>query len=344
MNKKQIGKAAGFLLLLAGTAVYLNQTLMPKWLNPCYETVTFEQFSELDQNSVEVCMLGSSQIIYGISGMQLYEEQGISAYAFGSAVQPTAISYAWLQECAKEQELRLVVLDVSSLYQKTKASQWRKALDTMPWSSGKREAIEVYTQAVEDPDPFVSFLIPLIKYHTRWDDLKKKDFDPELDLQAVYRGYYMEKRCSPQELSEMTYDQDPYDESLEMVSYQKEYLDRIVSYCEEQGIELLLVKTPKEDWNRTMHVQVQEYADEAGLTFLDFSSLAMFEQLGLDVETDFYDEEHMNLLGAQKLTSWLGTYLAETCNLTDFREVEGFDELNYESYIQRQSDEDSEVG
>lgn len=334
MNRKQICRTAVFLLILLLVVVYISNTLMPKWLNPCYETITFTEFSELDENSVEVCVLGSSQIIYGVSGMQLYEEHGISSYSFGSAVQPMAISYAWLQECMKKQDLKLVVLDVSSLYQDTKASQWRKALDTMPLSAGKLEAVGVYSEVVEEADPAVSFLLPLIKYHTRWSGLKEKDFATDPDEQPVYRGYYMEKRSNPVDLSEMTYDNDAYDDTVQMLDYQKKYLDKIADYCREQGLELLLIKTPKNNWNITKHTQVQAYADEKGLPYIDFSSLAMVEELDLDMNTDFFDGEHMNLRGAQKLTAWLGNYISEHYELADFGASEGYDELNYAEYKQ----------
>lgn len=334
MNKKQIGRTAVFLLLLLAVVLYLNHTLKLKWLSPCYESVTFPEFEELDENSVEVCVLGSSQIIYGVSGMQLYGEYGISAYSRGSAVQPMAVSYALLKESMKTQDIKLAVLDVSSLYETPGTSQWRKALDSMKFSEEKMEALQVYSRVVEDADPLVSFFFPLIKYHTRWDELKKRDFEINAEEQAVYRGYYMERRATPEELTELTYDNDEYEDDLQMVEYQKAYLDKITEYCEAEGVELLLIKTPKEDWSITEHTQVQEYAEEKGLPFFDFSSLAMFEELGLDANTDFYDEEHLNLRGAQKLTAWLGNYISEHYELTDFRQTEGFDDLGYEAYAQ----------
>lgn len=334
MNIKQIGKTAIFVLLVLTGVICLNRTLAQKWLKSCYESVTFPEFEKLDDNSVEVCVLGSSQIVFGVSSMQLYGEHGISAYGLGSALQPLPVSYALLQQCRRTQDIKLVVLDISSLYEEPSASQWRKALDNMKLSPEKLEAVQTYMEVVEDPDSLSSFLLPLIKYHTRWNELTEQDFGIDSDKLTVYRGYYLNRFVRSQELSEMAYDQDEYDDSIQMIEYQKEALDQIVAYCEEQGIELLLIKTPKVDWSLTNHVQVQEYAEEKGIPFLEFTSLAMLEELGIDTTTDFCDGEHMNLRGASKLTAWLGNYISEHYELTDFRGTEGYEDSKYAEYTQ----------
>ena len=45
--------------------------------------------------------------------------------------------------------------------------------------------------------------------------------------------------------------------------------------------------------------------------------------MGLDGETDFSDSGHLNRSGAQKTACFLGAWLKEHFDLTDFREVPG---------------------
>lgn len=83
MNKKRIAKAVILPLILLLCVIYLSDILQMKWKYPCYESVVPEQFYDMEKNSIEVCVLGSSQVVYGISGMELYGEYGISAFSLG---------------------------------------------------------------------------------------------------------------------------------------------------------------------------------------------------------------------------------------------------------------------
>ena len=52
----------------------------------------------------------------------------------------------------------------------------------------------------------------------------------------------------------------------------------------------------------------------------------MFEHMedaGISAETDFCDPHHLNVSGATKMADYLGAYLKENYDLTDWREVPG---------------------
>lgn len=54
--------------------------------------------------------------------------------------------------------------------------------------------------------------------------------------------------------------------------------------------------------------------------------LNMFEHMedaGISAETDFCDPHHLNVSGATKMADYLGAYLKENYDLTDWREVPG---------------------
>ena len=337
MNKKQICKVAVFLALLTAAVTYLSSVLVAKWELPCFESVVQEEFYNQEKDSIEVCILGSSQIVFGISGMKLYEDHGISAYNLGSAIQPMVASYAWLKECVKTQDIRLVVLDVSVLYEDSDQGYYRKAFDNMKLSPNKIEALREYTSYSETADPLSSFIFRIAKYHSRWSELKENDYRIQDMSYPVFKGFYGVSETQPVNFNSVAYDNDKEDPDLEMYDYQREYFERIVEYCEENNIELLLVKTPKNNWGITKHEQVEAYAQEHGLPFLDFSSMAMLEAVGMDAEKDFRDAEHLNMFGAEKLTAWLGDYLAENYDLTDIRE-KGEEPEDYERYVQRRED------
>ncbi|WP_026497783.1 hypothetical protein [Butyrivibrio sp. WCD2001] len=63
------------------------------------------------RDSIDVVMLGSSHVNYGINTYKMWEEYGISAYDYSSAEQAIWISYYYLREICKYQKPKVVVLD-----------------------------------------------------------------------------------------------------------------------------------------------------------------------------------------------------------------------------------------
>ena len=63
---------------------------------------------------------------------------------------------------------------------------------------------------------------------------------------------------------------------------------------------------------------MQQYADEKGIAYLDLNEKV--EELGLNWTGDTQDKgDHLNVYGAEKVTSYLGNYLEENYELEDHR-------------------------
>ena len=100
-----------------------------------------------------------------------------------------------------------------------------------------------------------------------------------------------------------------------------DYLDQIRQLCEEKGIELILVRAPIEyGWYEQWDENIEEYAAQHGLTYINFCNYA--DEMGLDMTHDTYDKGlHLNIYGAEKLSVFFGRYLKENYDLTDYRTV-----------------------
>jgi hypothetical protein len=99
-----------------------------------------------------------------------------------------------------------------------------------------------------------------------------------------------------------------------------DYLERMTKLCKENGIELVLIKSPSvypywyEEWDE----QIAGFAKKNDLTYINF--LDYTEDMGIDYSTDTYDGGlHMNLSGAEKFTKYLGQLLQEKYQLPDRR-------------------------
>ncbi|MCH5347022.1 MAG: hypothetical protein J1E63_07920 [Muribaculaceae bacterium] len=91
------------------------------------------------------------------------------------------------------------------------------------------------------------------------------------------------------------------------------YLSAIASYCRERDIQLVLVTMPalesyRDNLNPGQYKMVTHLADSLARRY-DFTYLNMIDDPRF-VESDFYDADHFNLLGAEKFTKILRDTIA----------------------------------
>ena len=116
------------------------------------------------------------------------------------------------------------------------------------------------------------------------------------------------------------------------------YLERFCQLCEENGIQLILIKAPSlaPRWYPQQEGQVREFAKKRGIPYINF-----YEKIGelqIDYETDTYDGGlHMNYSGAKKLSKYLGKLLVEDYNLADHRGEKEYEE-DFAEKLKRQQE------
>ena len=159
---------------------------------------------------------------------------------------------------------------------------------------------------LRDPIDF----LPLVRYHTRWKNLDEaaftysahKDYDP-------LHGYGFQVEVFPQQMPQYPATQQrqqPYETAVT-------YLDKIVSLSKEKGFDLVFILTPYayQENEPAIFNWLADYAQENEIPFINYCDAAESERIGLDWQTDFCDGDHLNYLGAQKLTSDLGRFLQQ---------------------------------
>lgn len=332
-------KGIVFLLIFGLLLGCVSRILCPKWIDGTNETYVTEGFYDLDRDSLDVFLVGNSQIIFGLNAMKMYDDYGISAYSLATGSQPAMISYYWLKEAAKTQDFSTVVMDVSSLYGEKKNFSYRKSLDSMAFGMNKLQAVWDYGK-IMGMSEVAGGLFHILEYHDRWKELTEQDFNYR-NHQAVYvhRGNVLNAQVGIQGLTyeDIMIDEDEADDSVIMENDRK-YFRKIIEYCQENEINLVLIKTPRNNWSMTRHNQVQELLDEYGLTFTDFCTDEMLQEIGFDYKQDMKNAEHLNTRGADKVTDWLCKYLLEQFEFEDVRENEAFKPGDIERYHEDHQD------
>ena len=322
----------------------------------CVNYDTTEGFYANPRNTIQTLFIGASMTTLGVSCTEMYENRGICAYSVSTEAQPILASYYWLKEGRRlhPETLNTVVLDVSMLRREIGESFYKKSLDGMHFSKNKFDAAwdasmkvmqeedEEGLESVEGADPedknvarrakVLEYLMPIFAYHDRWKELGRNDFVKfNYDSRDYLRGFSLRtlsllKRKEPGDIVVPEFKVDESAKPEKLSKKEKRYYKKIVEYCKENNLKLILIKTPSpETWNSAEHNAIQKLADKDGLTFIDFNYEPYLSEEGYVAAVDGTDKKHLNYYGAQKLTRWLGDYLADECGVEDVRGKAGYE-------------------
>ena len=270
----------------------------------------------------DVIFVGDCEIYEGIVPAVLYEQYGITSYVRGSSQQTVWQSYHILEQTLGcESEVKVVVFNVLALkYGETPREEIsRMTLEDMHWSPEKLAAIRA---SMTEDESLLSYFMPILRYHDRWSELTAQDiantFQKHEDI--THQGYLMQTDIVPVDPADTRQPDVLIDPSLPARSM--EYLAKMQTPCEQYGAELVLIKAPtnsvKYYWYDEWDKQIADYAAANDLTYYNF--IGMDEALGLDWTRDTYDAGlHLNVYGAEKLTSYLGALLQQKHGVPDRR-------------------------
>ena len=287
---KHIAKTVAFAFVLIFIVALLKPIFMPK--------NTTGGVPEALQGDLDYLVLGDSQAWSSVSPMQLWRDYGFSGYNCGAPGQRLQDDLYNLQDILTTRHPKVVLMEANMLF----------------GSHGVVGEMEKMMQST------TGRILPAYCYHDRWKKLLTEETaSTKLDIN---RGFHYATTVQP-------YTGGDYTQSTDDVSSipwpQQLFLDRIVSLCRQQGIELILysVASPS-SWTYARHNGVSNYAQEHDITYIDFN--LMLNELGIDWNTDALDcGDHLNLSGASKLTAWLGNYLSQQNLLSDHRNEEGYE-------------------
>ena len=318
-RKKAVLTGIAALLILAVILLLLQELFRPKYGygNIPEGTLIADYYDEAGEaGGHDVIFIGDCEVYENFSPITLWEEYGITSYIRGSAQQLIWQSYYLLEDTLRYEKPDVVVFNVLSMQYGTPQSEAynRLNLDGMRLSVSKIKAV---LASMTEEESLVSYLFPLLRYHDRWSELTVRDFTGMFETQSLsHNGFLMRADVKAAENV-------PTGRPLPSYAFADtcwEYLEAMRALCEREGVELILIKAPSlyPYWYEQWDEQIQAYAEEKGLRYLNF--LEMTDTIGIDFSTDTYDGGlHLNLSGAEKLSDWFGAYLAEELGLSDRR-------------------------
>lgn len=322
---KRILCAAAALILLIGVLTALAPGLMRRPSPRKY--FGFYEYAQ----DYDVLFLGSSHVLNSIIPIQLWDEHGITAYNLGMSGSTIAMDYWTLQNALQYAAPKLVVLDCASLAGEkvnVSADYNHAAIDDLRHLPTKIDAVFDLFDAFGDK---LGYLFP-----QRDADARDLSHDGKL-------GFTWLRTIKPVELPDFAAVTDP--SPVDNISI--EYLRRIILECRELGIDILLTYIPFNANENSLNEAafMHSIAAEYGLRYLSAPEINAVLNPRVDFGSNYGDDVHLNLSGAQKLSTLIGSYIAEHYDIPDHRGTASYahwDELSstyhseYRALLKRQ--------
>ena len=335
---KRRGRILLAMIILGIILFFLQRLFVPKYIDGIVEGAFVAEYYREENKDFDVLFIGDCEVYENFSPVALWNEYGIHSYIRGSAEQYIWQSYYLLEDALRYHVPKAVVFNIQSLqFDKSQSEAYnRMSIEGMKWSPSK---INCILASMTPEEHFIEYVFPLLRYHSRWNDIKKEDFKYMFSTKDItFNGYFMRVDARPAK-------DVPVGKPMADYSFgenARKYMNKIYELCDEYGIKLITIKAPSlyPYWYPEYDAQAKSFAKEHGLMYINF--LDIQDKTHIDYDTDTYDAGlHMNLSGAEKLSHYLGKILIKE-GVPDRRGNEELDALwaeetkAYEAEIENQ--------
>lgn len=323
MKNKFLMKSIIFFAIFVLIFVYSSNVLRSKQLSKPWDfSMTTSGFYNEKRNTLDVLAFGSSHAYASINPIEIWDKTGIPSYVLATSNQPIWITYYYMKEALKFQKPKVMILDVHMIvdYDKeygTEAMNYT-ALNEMKFSKNKVDAIRDSVPKQER----VYYYFDLFKYHSRWKEISKYDFDLSYKKKKnKNKGMIFLDGTKPIKNYKYpnTKKERPLPKKTEL------YLNKIIKLAKDNNIKLLLIKAPNnpnQQYVESLNT-VENIAKHNDIPFINYNK--MYRELKIDEEKDFYDPRHLNYIGAKKLSNNLAQYLKENYNLENKKFIKAYE-------------------
>lgn len=287
MRKTCIIRCVAFLCILALFLGSLSWVFYPKirdW-DHGMNNPRIWSFQSEPKNSLDVLAIGDSLLMCGYSPLHLWRQAQITGFNACTGNQRLTLSLRMLEGFCREQSPKVVLLEADSLF-----------------------------LTVESKDFFLDRIasrLPVLEYHDNWKIFSPKNFlrRPDYSFSNPEKGTHFLFDQNPMLPEDPNYMEDR-GESASIDRTNRFYFQKIADLCQKQRIQLVLVSVPSPTlWSLARHNAVQALAEKQGIPYLDMN----LEDGLIDWSTDRSTEgDHLNYLGTQKVTAFLGDFLRST--------------------------------
>jgi len=307
-----------FLIILIVIFSYVSEVFARKWDVQKY----VDNFYEQPTDSIDVLFLGASGFGTGVSPLILWEEAGFTSFSRAIGAQQASMTYYYFLESLKYQHPDVVVLDAYRLIRHNSFEDlevsYRRSYEPLKMSIIKLKSLFDITSD-SDLDTFISFLFPFFRYHTRWPELERADFEfNNYDNDYSFLGQFPYFNVNPVEIPEDL--MAPTDDEVKIYDNELYYFEEMIRICREKNIKVFLLVMPRLSLAKySEYNAVKKFADKHDLLFIDYNFPELMKEVDFNPATDMLDQSHVNPCGAVKFSRHLAEVLKNNFSLPDRR-------------------------
>ena len=273
-----------------------------------------------DKDSLDVVFMGQSDIYSGICPGKLYEEYGLTSYDYAAASQVN-LWKSQLIEILKNQSPQYIIIEINGVVygddeELDDGLEQRSYLDGMPMSINKIETLQSLN-LTEEP---LSYYFPLIKYHGELHNsrrvLRETLYYQKQGFAALH-GFNTQTQINDN-INTLKVD---YSKQLPLTTRREKLLIDFLEYCKENKIDnIIFTRFPHKIMREEMVErayrgnQAEEIIKEYGFDFIHLER--DYQDAQIDPDTDYYNDDHLNIYGAQNLTHFWGELLTTKYGVT----------------------------
>ena len=300
-------------MIIAGVS-YLGELFSPFHTTDTNDAI--DAFHDLEENTVEVIVYGSSHAWKGFDVMAMYEEYGIGGYNYGCNWQHINTTRLFVEDSFRTQKPKVLLIEtyiVGEVLTNTDMNGEVFYTREISHFDGKQRYLEQVFG--DERERYISYYIPLVAFHSNWNNLTRENFDKDMNTIDFKKtmGYYGSSIAREVEIPDYT---EQHQEELGQDSL--EQLDAIVELCKENDVEVIFYTAPHGS-EHYYYDAMKEYAEKTGTKYINL--LEYMDEMGFDPNTDFWDKGHLNCSGSKKVALFLGKYIVENYEVTDMRDI-----------------------
>ena len=271
-----------------------------------YNTSLYEILKK-KKNTIDTIVLGDSLVYSSVSPMEIYNEYGYTVFDCAEPAQILSDTYEYFKIAMDSQNPKVVIIEPNIFFRDANKKPW-------------------YNR----PLKIIKNALPLVKYHNNWKKILFKTGKVN-NWTNITKGYKKNKKIKASinfDYMNKNLKNDPYIEDKDYATIpvnNYEYINKIVDYCKERNIKIVLISFPSQrSWNYEKHKVIKKISKEYNL---EYKNLNFENEIKIDWKKETKDRgEHLNDQGAKKVSKYVGNYLKEINIVPNHKNEKGYEE------------------
>ena len=292
--KKYIPRFAGFMagmiLLLEIFSVIFDGGF---WFRQHYifdRNARIAQITTEPPGEIDVFNVGDSLSTSALAPLELFRDYGITSFNCGQDLQKPIESYFALKTALRDQPVKVLLYESHNLFE-------------------NEDTLDYYQSRLAE---FLRYEFPVLRYHYVWLKWFKRK-----GIRKYFKGFLVNDGLDPYS-GEEYYDWDSK-KMAGIPEVNREAFEKVLALCQKRSVRLVLYSAVSPVcYDITMHNRLAAVAKKYGIDYIDANYDR--DKIQMDWNKDTHDQgDHLNIHGSRKMTTYLGDYLKENCDLPDHR-------------------------